>query len=654
MIDRAPDVDAPGSGPAVRTPRSPVWLGVGAAAAALAAAAFAVPGEALAGGLPLPPGLRANAWLMTDLQTTRLVAVAAAAATALAAGVLWWRPAAVDRVPMAVDRLLGQVAGPSAVTAWMLATIVAAKTALQFGLYFLGYRAYGADDFSRALTADYWRQFHRLDFGWEGWLGLSGSGWLPFPDYLFGLALALHRDLYVTPRLVNLALSAGVVLLAYAIGRELFGKVAGVVTAVLAAFQPWHVWLGLSSMTSDLSAVVVLQLFALACIRWLRHDTPGRLLAAAAWLAVANGFRYENWFFCGVFGVFVLHAAYRRRQAGQLAPRWLASACAAAALMAAYPLFWMAGSYVVLGDWLPSLHSVNAWMVTGMADREAVRAGATRLAVSQSPVYPQMNMLVMAAGAFPLEIALVTAGIVLAVRRGVERAAWRYLGAVAATFAVCLVVFKGQLPASIFYARFLVLFVVLALPWAGYAVVWTLTRPGPWRTEVTAAVGLVLGVTLLFDAGRSLNYPSVYPREAIDVGESLRELQAAGRVAPDARILIERNQDWGDLGIVVLAGRPERFTAVNELVYRRQALLSLPVNRALADDPPPSEWRSDVRGTACDEGFAAPTCRASLLAGRYDLVILSSPERVRSFEAAFQAPSWRRGHYVVFDAGGLR
>src|SRR5262245_58557760 len=132
-----------------------------------------------------------------------------------------------------------------------LTGLVGATAALQLALYLGGYASFGADDFTRALRADYWLHHRGFDVGWGGWLGMVGGGWLPFQDYLVGLALAAHRDLYVTPRVVNLVVSATSVIVAYFLGRELFGKTIGLATAALFAVQPWRIWLGMSGMTSD-------------------------------------------------------------------------------------------------------------------------------------------------------------------------------------------------------------------------------------------------------------------------------------------------------------------------------------------------------------------------------------------------------------------
>ena len=86
------------------------------------------------------------------------------------------------------------------------------------------------------------------------WGGRGGSifrgvrAGLPFPDYLFGLGLALHRDLFITPKIMNLLLLGIAVIVVYFLGRELFGRTAGLFTATVFAFQPWNVWLGISGI----------------------------------------------------------------------------------------------------------------------------------------------------------------------------------------------------------------------------------------------------------------------------------------------------------------------------------------------------------------------------------------------------------------------
>ena len=60
-----------------------------------------------------------------------------------------------------------------------LMTLVLMKTVLQLGLYLIGYSAYGADDFSRSLNADFGCTIvDSISGGRAAWFG--GAGWLPF------------------------------------------------------------------------------------------------------------------------------------------------------------------------------------------------------------------------------------------------------------------------------------------------------------------------------------------------------------------------------------------------------------------------------------------------------------------------------------------
>src|SRR5215471_2658928 len=276
-----------------------------------------------------PTGELNNPWVRADLATLRGVCVVVATALILSRITLWRHHHVVANLANKID-VLSATAGQSPFFIPLsLTSLVLIKTTLQLGLYLIGYTAYGADDFARSLSADYWLYYRKLDLGWDGWLGLGGSGWLPFSDYIFGLALALHRDLYLTPKVVNLVISGAAVIGVYFLGRELFGRAAGLLTACLFAFQPWHVWLGISGMTSDLPSVGLITLYGMFLVRWLRTDAPLALLMAAGTLAVATGFRYENWLFAVVFSVLIVFITFSRWRRGHLASSWAAvAACA--------------------------------------------------------------------------------------------------------------------------------------------------------------------------------------------------------------------------------------------------------------------------------------------------------------------------------------
>jgi len=596
-----------------------------------------------------PKGELSNPWVRADLATLRRTCILLATVVIIATTAVWKCPTVIDALCGKIGTLRSAAAASPLFVPLCLTSLILMKTVLQLGLYALGYAAYGADDFSRSLNADYWLYYRRFDLGWEGWLGLGESGWLPFSDYLFAIGLAIYRDLYLTPRVVNLVISGIGVVTVYCLGRELFGRREGLVAAVLFAFQPWPVWLGISGMTSDLPSVVLIVLFGIFLVRWLRTETAGTFLTAAAMLAIGNGFRYENWFFAVVFSLLIIFQAASDWKQGNFTRRKASVAVSGLALINAFPLAWMIASYMVLGDWLPALNVTNSWMVAGMTPSQSVFPSGVPLATNQAPLMAHMNMLVLGLGAFPMEIALSVGGMFLFLKqRGEERVRW-YLVVLIGALLLFIIVFKGRLSASIFFARFFLPFVVLALPYAGLLLIrlaesLRLEREGIWVT-MCSIIAVVAGL----DLGRAFNYPAMFPKDAISAGWTIRNLQQTGTIAEGEKILIERSADWGDLAIVALANRPERFVLLNELAYQGLSGLGRSDRPALKA----SANGEGVRGTICNNGFQEQACKESVLREKFGLVILSSPSRVASFQKSFGVRSWTVGRYHIFDMRSL-
>lgn len=582
-----------------------------------------------------------NPWLLTEIETLRVAGILIGILL-IASRVVIRRPQAVAWLSDSIDRLTGAARQFPVFIALALASLILAKTVLQLGLYALGYSYYSGDDVGRTLRAAFWLSSPtKMDLGMDGPLGLAGSGWLPFSDVIFGPALAVHPDLFLTPKAVNLIFSAAAVVVVYLLGRELFGRRAGVLTAGLFALLPWHVWLGISGMTAELPSTVLMTTFGLYFARWLKTDAPSALLASAVALAAAGGFRYEFWLFSVVFSAAVLLSAVASWRRKTLTVTRVSVFATAIVIVNAFPAFWMVASYVMYGDWLPAMHQINAFMVAGLSSQT-------------SRTEAQMGIALMAVGAFPIELALSFAGMALAMRANILSR--RYGLMLAATVVLFAVVFKGELPAWLNIPRYLLVFIVLALPFAGYTIARLLWAPERWRHEGLLAGLMILAITSVFDVGRSLNYPASFPGDAIQTGLTLRSLQKTGTVPADAKVLIERASDWGDLGVIVLANRFERFVVLNEYGYKRTAVAGLVANRAA----PPAAGSADegVRGSVCEEGFETPACQASVDRERFGLAILSSPRLVESFQKTFRVPEWVIGRYHIFDlrsrlAGGL-
>jgi hypothetical protein len=588
-----------------------------------------------------PAGELSNPWVRADLAMLRGVCVLIATALILSRIVLWRCPQVVAGVSYKMEVFISIAAKLSLFIPLSLTTLVLMKTVLQLSLYLIGYTVYAADDFTRSLSAAYWLYYRKFDLGMDGWvnLGLAGSGWLPFSDYLFGLGLALNPDLFLTPKIVNLAISAIAVIVVYLLGRELFGRAAGFLTACLFAFQPWHVWLGISGMTSDLPSVMLIGLFGLFLARWLRTDEPRALLAAAGSLGIANGFRYENWFFSLVASLLILFIAVLRWRRGRLVRQWVIVAVCALTIINAFPIIWMTASYIRLGDWLPTLHTnVNNYYTIAFTD-------------SSTTSRAMINMPVFAIGSFPFELAFSFAGVVLFLRSDRYKLFHLfYLVVPLAAFLVFGLVVKWRLPAYLMCARYFLPFVILLLPYGGFLLAELQRARHPWRNEGLLAVCLILLAIGALDIGRAFNYPAMFPKDGIYAGWTIRGLQNTGTVPENGKILIERAEDWGDLAVVALANRPERFVVLHELGYRPAALPVLSAN----DAAPVALIRNEnVRRNVCEAGFQTEACKTSLLQENFNLVILSSPNRVSSFQETFHASSWNIGRYHIFDMKSL-
>ena len=133
----------------------------------------------------------------------------------------------------------------------------------------------------------------------------------------------------------------------------------------------------------------------------------------------------------------------------------------------------------------------------------------------------------------------------------------------------------------------------------------------------------------------------------------LRRLQENGVIPETSKILIERTKDFGDLGIVALANRPERFVAINQSVYEQSAVDSLTAGRPNRSSAIISA-QDGVRGRACDAGFNMEACKNSFVREEFNLVILSTPRRIVSFEETFARRAWVIGRYHIFDMSSLR
>jgi hypothetical protein len=122
-----------------------------------------------------------------------------------------------------------------------------------------------------------------------------------------------------------------------------------------------------------------------------------------------------------------------------------------------------------------------------------------------------------------------------------------------------------------------------------------------------------------FNIVRAFNYPAKrYDRDAFHAGWTLRTLEDIGNIQT-GRILVEKGERWVPFPILALVNAPEKFTRLDE----------------------------GKVGQACDKGFQGNACQTAIQS--YNLMILSSADKVLDFKKMFNGRSWQIGKYHVFE-----
>src|SRR5262249_30490306 len=211
------------------------------------------------------------------------------------------------------------------------------------------------------------------------------------------------------------------------------------------------IWLGLSGMTSDIPSVIMIAAFGLFLLRWLDTNQSVSLLAASGCLFVADGLRYEDWFFSVTFSLLLVYRFISALRAGQLTRQLTALIISALGIANAFPILHMSTSYYLFGNLIPGMEHTDSFRVT---------AGA--------PI-AKMNIVLLALSASPMEIASAMGGIALFLKSEGRKSARIHLLLVLITFLLFAAAFKGRLPVhGAGPERILLPYVVLLLPYAGF------------------------------------------------------------------------------------------------------------------------------------------------------------------------------------------
>ena len=208
-----------------------------------------------------------------------------------------------------------------------IAAIVLLFFIVEYNLLSKGFFALSADESGHTLEAHEWYKGESQLF----------SIWLPFHKVVNGIALKIHYDLLVTPRIVSglfgLLTLFSLMFLAY----QLFeNKVATILTGFLATlFLPITVLsiLPLIEIYFFFFTITALGLF----IIWIKNEKNIFLWLTTGFLALGTTTRYEAWLFA--FLIFVLIAFQLFNSKRMLSQKILVSAVIGL-VIAAFPLLW--------------------------------------------------------------------------------------------------------------------------------------------------------------------------------------------------------------------------------------------------------------------------------------------------------------------------
>jgi hypothetical protein len=377
-----------------------------------------------------------------------------------------------------------------------------------------GFSAISDDDYARVVIAERLATSPTLD--------PSGTSWLPFPFYAYGVALRLFGGSLWVARGVACISGVASVLLVLAAARVLgLRRPSSLVAAAAAGLLPYSLYLGAATVPEAFTAG--LMVFAAAT---LTAGEELRLLGALA-LFLAAGSRYEAWPLCAAFFAFSAYDAWKTRDR-TLWP--------SALIALAFPLLWVLHGVFRHGDALFFVTRVSAYRAA-LGPDAALSARALRTPLALLTGEPEV-------------VALAVCALPLLLRRTESaRPAWlRWLFALSSV-PLFLVAgdLRGSAPTHHGERALLALWFGAAIVVAAGVEVLLRTAPR-WRLRaaLVGCAALALGLVVRGAAPRA---PFVDRRLAEAIGERART--RATRVAIDT-------PDYAFFAIQAAFGHPER------------------------------------------------------------------------------------------------
>jgi len=429
-----------------------------------------------------------------------------------------------------ITSLAGQRArGYALATALMLGFALV----VQLGLYKLGFYRVAADESARSLLA--------LRLSWDN--ALDPWVWPPFYKIFVGLFLKLHRDVFIVPRMLVGIAGLALLLTLLQLARTLFAdRKVSLITSLLAIPIPDRLIFSVTPM-SDIFFYLLLVGASIFVLRWLQAGRRRDLIIGCVCLMLASTDRYEACFFAVTLLCYLTGRWLRGHDIG------LALLASVAAILLAFPVFWVADCYW----WYGSLRNLTttSWQFLGAYGYNY------HIAITHSPVGSFIYILLW----FPVLLLGVVALCWLALKDRVIRT-WAAIFFVPFALVTAVMIASMSIPMAVPW-RTSGPWVFLLLPFTALALVRISERFWEGRARTWALTALLL-VALVLPA---IHTAQIVRRGMLDdaTRDWRREREAGLFIADEfarfsgGKVLIDSTDNLDYLDVMTGSTVPERF-----------------------------------------------------------------------------------------------
>jgi len=434
-------------------------------------------------------------------------------------------------------------------TSLLLLLIVIAKVVYQIILLRDGFVSVSGDDFLRALIAHEWA---KEPFFASAAFGEASVLWMPLHFWVVGVALKVYPCLWLAPALMSLCFSVLTLGLLYWIAQHLWGSRAGLITALLAGFMPWEIWLSMSGISDTLYQFTVLSGIAFV-VKWegskRKHSTS--LFMSATSFLFATMVRPEGWLFSVAFSAYLAWGWIVALRSGEL--KW--QPILATMIPWFFVAYWLFFNYLIYGD---PIHFIRLSRVSYLD--EAAGLDSLALRILKDP----LMMLMVSPLIFPLGALALLTKLKEFMRNPLIRT---YIFFVLAGLMLLTLAGVAGTGTRSTPQRYVVLNVLLLIP---FAASW-LDAWSRWPRKRACAWGGIAAVLCLNLIG-GFRYSEAFS-DTVAVGRFLQSKWESGTLKPEDRICTERE-------LLAYAGAP-----ITNPLERRMAMVTDWCLRVISNHP---------------------------------------------------------------------